>query len=172
MTREEVIAWLEARVRLEEETGCLLWTMAVNGEGSPIASVDGVRSRAVRPWLCRQLKGEIPQGHRLLPRCKNRRCLNLAHAQAMTISDINRQLAADGHYRSIARRMACRRTLYSDDLVAEARRLRFQEGMTLKAVAAAVGMHFSNVSRICRGESRLPAAPGASVFSLGGNRHG
>lgn len=170
MTPSEIAAWLEQRVR--EEEGCLVWTMGVNSGGHPIASVDGKRSRAVRPWLYERLGGSLC-GRRIVAACGNDRCMNRKHWKALLPGQINRLMVREGRFVTQRRRAALLRnglmnSPYSDAQVAEARRLR-AEGLTLVRIQERTGIPFSSVSKFCRGERRRPTLPAASVFSWAGS---
>jgi hypothetical protein len=173
VTRDEVKAWLEARVR-DGEHGCLIWTMSINGAGHPIASVEGKRSRAVRPWLFGKLVRQPDPGMRLVPTCRDLRCLNVRqHCAELLPGQVNELLVAEGRWNTPKRLAANVRngllcSNYSEDQIAAARRLR-NEGQVLKKIAESTGIHLSTVSRVCRGERRRDqVVPGSSVFSWRG----
>lgn len=172
MTRAEVIAWLEARARHDEDTGCLLWIRAVNNEGLPVATVDGVRSRNVRRWLLEQLGDPVGPGMRVVPKCRAPNCVEPSHLRQLLPGQVNTLMAAEGRFATPARfaaaqkagRAASGRTLED---VRQVRLLR-AEGKTLVEISKVAGMSLSNVSRICLGKSWKATAPTASVFSWGG----
>jgi hypothetical protein len=171
MTREEVLAWLEARV--EMEGGCMRWRLSVNGAGHPIASVDGKRSRAVKPWLFRQLKGETQPNRKLMPRCNDQRCVNVDHMLQLLPRQVNLRLVKQGRFMTPARLAANRRNglkcrKYSDDQIVEARRLR-ATGLTYAEISDKTGIARRTVSRICRGECRTEGLASTSAFLFRGS---
>lgn len=170
MKRADVVAWLEQRVRADED--CLLWVMAVNGAGTPVASVDGLRARNVRRWLYEQLVGPLDAQEKVLPKCRNRRCLARQHFAVLVPAQVNALISAEGGYNTPARVLAQQRVgrSCSPNTMADAERARQlrAEGKVLREIAEATGMSLSVTSRVCRGERWSSVAPAASVFTWRG----
>jgi hypothetical protein len=69
-----------AKTRAED--GHLLWTGAVNGRGYPSFWVEG-RSVLAHRWIWEQTHGSIPEGHQVHHECGERRCVAVAHLEAL-----------------------------------------------------------------------------------------
>lgn len=81
---------LRAKCCDDEVTGCWLWqgTLDKDGYGAQVkigSHTDGSR-RAVRPhrWFYAHFKGPIPEGLVIDHLCRNRRCQNPEHLEAVT----------------------------------------------------------------------------------------
>lgn len=155
--------------RATEEGDCLLWNLARNSEGVPVASIEGIRSRPVRRWVWETIHG--PAGsRRIIPSCGNPSCVAPSHCIALSPSGVNLAIAKRGGYRSAAfRRAAQKRGRSTSPLdlpaVREIRRLRWAEGQRLSRIREAFpDVSISVLSRICRGESwHDPADPWAGL---------
>lgn len=168
-SRESVDAYLASRTT--EEGNCLLWDLACNSAGAPVATIAGVRSRPVRRWVWEALHG--PAGtRRVIPSCDNPQCVAPEHAVAVSPSGVNFATARRGGYRSPKFRRASQikgraGSELNLEVVREIRRKHWQEGMTLTSIhaeypAASVAV----LSRICRGESWAdPADPWANLMT-------
>lgn len=172
MKRTDVIAWLEARAHRDADTGCLVWRGAVNSDGHPVASVDGVRARAVRRWLYEQLAEPIEGDMKVVPKCRNLRCLEHTHQRLLLPGQVNALIAAEGRFSTPARlaanqKAAHARSKFGPECAELARQLRAQD-LTLREISEATGLSRSMASRICRGEAWRPTLQAASVFSWGG----
>lgn len=170
MKRADVITWLEARAR--QEDGCLVWTMAINSNGHPVASVDGVRARNVRRWLHEQLVGPIDVPLKLVPTCRNLRCVERRHFALLLPGQVNDLLVAEGRYDTPARLAASQKAgrTNSRNTMADARRAREMraDGATLSEISVAVGFSVSVASRVCRGEVWRQVSRAASAFEWRG----
>lgn len=168
VTREDVETYLRARSVEDPITGCWCWSLSVNGVGMPSASIGGKRSVPVRRWAWQKVNG--PAGkRRVVSTCGHVTCVNLEHLAALTASQVNRMMSRQGRFVTTAFRHARREagrknSKLSVESVAKIRQRR-AEGATLKVIAKEFDVHFSAVSKICRGESWADLAPGASVFS-------
>lgn len=167
--RATVMAWLEARAKRDEDTGCLLWLRAVNGEGLPVASVDGVRARNVRRWMLEQLGDPVAPGMRVVPKCRASTCVEPSHMRQLLPGQVNTLMVAEGRFQTPARFAASQKggrtsSGRTPEVADQVRAMRAQ-GMTLQAIACAANMSISAASRICRGETWKTHAPAASVFS-------
>jgi hypothetical protein len=170
MTRTAVMDWLLERVR--QEGSCLIWTCALNNQGLPVASVDGVRARNVRRWLFEELEGDLNPGMKLVPTCRNGRCLSMKHCAELLPAQLSELLGIEGRLSTPARRAACRRVSRaaspnSMEQAKHARSLR-AAGAKLREISAATGLTISNASKICTGKAWVDTAPGASVFTWSG----
>jgi hypothetical protein len=67
----------------DRETGCLIYTGAVNEKGYPMISYNGKMVRGSR-WVYKQYYGTIPAGHDIDHTCYVRRCLELTHLRPLT----------------------------------------------------------------------------------------
>lgn len=71
---------------LDERTGCRVWTGAVDGNGyGKLSTVDGksgAHRAAYETWV-----GKIPAGLTLDHLCRNRRCINPAHLEPVTVRE-------------------------------------------------------------------------------------
>jgi hypothetical protein len=172
MSPAKVISWLEARARRDEDTGCLLWIRAVNNEGLPVATVDGVRARNVRRWLLEQLGDPVAPGMRVVPKCRASNCVEPSHLRQLLPGQVNTLIAAEGRFKTPARFAAAQKggRAASGRTPEDARRVRQlrAEGKTLVEISKVAGMSISNVSRICLGKTWKATAPTASVFSWAG----
>lgn len=170
MTSEQIHAWLAQRV--QDDAGCMVWQRACNGDGAPVASVDGQRARSVRRWLYAQLVGPVGSHKRVMTTCCTPACVAPGHLVALLPRQINAHLSAAGRFATPARRAANLRAgrataIHSPEVAARARALRAQ-GLTLSQISKATGMSISIASRVCRGEAWRTEIPGATVFSWGG----
>lgn len=163
-----VADWLAPRT--VEEGDCLLWTRSANSERIPCAGVDGRPWVNVRRWVWARTKSAIPAGSVVVPTCRNPRCLS--HLSLMTKKQARKFLAESGAWATAAVTAANTRTaqklrVYTDDQVAECKRLR-ADGLTLHAIQAKTGVPWRVAGTYCRGLSRRGMAPNASVFAWRG----
>lgn len=71
---------LELLSRLDDATGCRLWTEGLNGSGYAMVSHAGETRRAHRViWELEN--GPIPDGLRIDHMCRNRNCIEVSHLQ-------------------------------------------------------------------------------------------
>lgn len=64
---------------VDEETGCWVWTGAINGNGYGILNKSGAHR-----WSYAHFKEEIPKGLCIDHLRRNRRCVNPEHLEAVT----------------------------------------------------------------------------------------
>lgn len=83
-------------------------------------------------------KGPVADGLQLDHLCRNRRCVNPAHLEAVTAVQNARRKPA---------------TLVSQDAAAEIRRLRVEEGLLLRVIANRFNVSRSTVSLIVSGKT-------------------
>lgn len=169
--KADVMAWVETRAQLDEDTCCLIWKRAVNGDGLPVASVDGVRARNVRRWLHEQLLGPA-DGMRLVLTCREPHCVQPAHFCLLLPGQVAVLSASEGRYVTPKRLASSRRNgrRGSKLTAADAEHVRSMraEGKKLREIAEAFGMSISAASLICLGKSWKATAAGATVFGWGG----
>lgn len=171
VTREDVETYLRARSVEDPITGCWCWSRGLNGQGNPSASIGGKRSIMVRRWAWQKVNG--PAGkRRVVSTCGRTICVNLEHLAALTPTQVNRMMAKQGRFstpafRNARREAARKKSKLTVESVAKIRTRR-AEGATLKVIAKEFGVHWSRVSKICKGEAWADLMPGASVFSWAG----
>ena len=79
----------EARVRLDRDTGCWLWTGARGGRGRygwlRLPTINGLRGAVVTAhrYMWEKHRGPVPARHELHHVCGVRLCCNPAHLQAV-----------------------------------------------------------------------------------------
>lgn len=95
-TPVRTVAWLRARCRVDEATGCWHWRLAVRADGSPSLCmwVDG-RKTAMRGRRAAVFIGTgqlPPKGRRAFPvdECTSVDCVNPAHARIGTVREFGR----------------------------------------------------------------------------------
>lgn len=72
-------------VQVDDETDCYVWTGTVNDRGYPVITVRGRTlgvHRLVYGWAV-----DIPQGHHVHHRCRNRRCIFVGHMEVLAQQD-------------------------------------------------------------------------------------
>lgn len=152
MTRDDVEKYL--KVRTIEEGGCWIWQLACTGAGHPVASIGGRRALSVRRWAWEQWHGREAGDRRIVPTCRNPKCVNPQHAQAMTPGDVNRWLAANGRMSTAAVRISrARNAQKRSPLTIEdvrAIRARRAAGETLEQIRSDYPVSLDAIGRICR----------------------
>jgi hypothetical protein len=71
------------RVEVDDETGCHLWTGAVNQDGYGLLGRGSFTGMAHR-WFWIERHGPIPDGMKLDHLCRNPRCVNPDHLEVVT----------------------------------------------------------------------------------------
>lgn len=74
------------RYRVDSSTGCWIWYGPLNGSGYGYAKVDGISGVAHR-FIYEEKRGKIPDGLVLDHLCRNRRCVNPEHLEAVTFTE-------------------------------------------------------------------------------------
>lgn len=87
--RERVLS----RLIIDPETGCLLWTGTVNGNGYGQA-YDGARTVLVHRLMHEWFIGPIPDGYQVDHLCRVRHCASPAHLEAVTPAENKRRSVA------------------------------------------------------------------------------
>lgn len=81
---------LERHSQVEPNTGCILWTGALNWAGYGVLNFSGHQKRAHR--LAWELEnGPVPQGLELDHLCRVRSCINPLHLEAVTSGENSRR---------------------------------------------------------------------------------
>ena len=161
-----VLAYLAPRTI--EEGDCLLWQLATNSAGAPVASIEGQRSRPVRRWVWAKTHGRDAGPLRLLPTCGHSLCVAPGHQKAVTPAAVNVAIGARGGFSTPAFKRARRRAgrSQSDLTLADVRVIRHRRlvnGEILRTIADDYPVSISTLSRICRGEDWPD--PEGNVFS-------
>lgn len=119
------------------DTGCWEWTRSkVSGYGRKVDPLTGKLVMAHR-WFYEQRNGEISEGLELDHLCRNRRCVNPEHLEAVT--------------RTVNIRR-CPATKLTHESAIEIRSL-YAGGLTAPEIAPKFGIGLSQVYRIAHGES-------------------
>lgn len=82
------------------DTPCHVWQGSLNSKGYPLRTIGGVCVLAHR-HAYEQRHGQVPRGSHVHHHCEERRCINIAHLDAVTPTEHNRHHVGD----SIADRM-------------------------------------------------------------------
>lgn len=84
MNLEAVFAYFDARILIDQSTGCWNWVgpRLSNGYGS--CHIEGIKTTAHRAqfWL---FNGKIERGHEIHHKCHNPSCVNLDHLESLSI---------------------------------------------------------------------------------------
>jgi hypothetical protein len=158
--------WLAKRT--EEDGDCLLWTRAMNSGGVPVATIE-LKLVNVRRWLLVQQGKRLRPGDKVVPTCRNPRCLS--HLKVMSPSEVNEWIVAGGGRRTAAALASSRRNRELSTVVGSmdmARRIRAlrAEGLTYKAIGIETGVPWRRCYDICMGKSWVEHAPASSIFTL------
>jgi hypothetical protein len=158
---------LYGRCKRDEETGCLT-LVAHKRKGSFYLWLPMLGKPVSLPTALECLLGvPLQPGQRWVPRCGNTGCCNPKHRFIGTRADLMRILRPSLEPLHRARIGAAHRRrggVYSPELHAEI--MASEESGV--ALAARLGIDHTHVCRIRRGQSWKIAAPGASVFHVGG----
>lgn len=108
VTRISPLVRFWEKVSPEPNTGCWLWTSALEFGGYPILWIgDGNSARAHR-YAYEQLRGPIPAGLTLDHLCRVRSCVNPAHLDPCTAGE-NARRSPNAPYNVRARQTHCKR---------------------------------------------------------------
>ena len=85
--RDQLAAYIEARVVIEPNCGCWIWMMSDRGSGYPQGSFPAATGQRVSyahrlSYIAKH--GQIPDGFDVDHLCKNRICVNPDHLEAVT----------------------------------------------------------------------------------------
>lgn len=158
---------LLGRCRDDSETGCLLID-APKRRGTHYVWMPALGKPVALPAALALLIGRpLKPGQRWVPRCGETGCCNLAHRFVGTRSDLMRILRPRIEPLHRARIAAAHRKrdgcMYSPELRAEI----MASDESSKDIGDRLGLHWSHICRIRRGEAWRQAAPTSSVFNLG-----
>lgn len=159
------------KARTVEDGDCLVWQLATNPSGQPIAMFNNkVKSVRRHVW---EVAHNVPASKlRIVPKCRNPKCVNADHALALTTTRFNTWIAEGGSLQSPtarASRAANARTTSPLNIqqVREIRR-RYAEGKTQTALGKEFGVSTSTISLICLNKSWPdPLADPFSQMKLG-----
>jgi hypothetical protein len=150
--------------RCVEEGECWMWAQGLNGAGHPVARHAGT-SILVRRRAYELHHGRVPDGrsHGLRMTCRNTRCVNPSHIEAVTRSRLIREAKprAAEHYMTFVRARVAQGTTKLGFAAARAIRADLRSCIV---VAAEYGVSPSLVTQIRRGEVWRDALPNSSVF--------
>lgn len=144
-------ARLEGRYRVDDATGCWIWTAATMGSGYGVVRHHGHLTGAHRvSWELRN--GLIPEGAVILHRCDNPPCVNPDHLSVGTHADNMADMKAKGRQG--------RAKLTPDDV--RAIRQAFIRGSRLfgvRGLARRFGVSRRAIDFVVRGESWTQVSP-------------
>jgi len=164
---------LRIRCRMCEESGCWIWGMAmVQGSPKVHITIDGVSRGGRGRWAAKSLEAGafVERGLVVYAACKDRRCVNPAHARVGTQSQAKRAAAKRGAYKTAAKmasfiRIAAKRRKLTDQDVRDIRAS--QESTTELMKRYPVSRNHINSVRAGRLRRDL-TMPIASVFAWRG----
>lgn len=185
------LADLKDRCRIDDETGCWLWTLAVcvaRGGVVPMAHIPaGVFAPVPKggtmpaPRLAWLMSGQKLQPGQVVWRqvCTGGRCIRPDHCRTGTRTEMHAAVAATGRNRGKPERaaintLARQRMVKSVDVVRKAEAM-FSDGRLQKDVRAVLGLSQRTASSIRQGRhphsvGRQRVVRGASVFNLADSR--
>ncbi len=122
---------------VDGQSGCWNWTGPLNRYGYP----QRVRTGSIRVMPYRlyfeRAKGPVPEGMQLDHLCRNRRCVNPDHLEAVTAVENARRKPV---------------TVITPETASAIRRLR-SEGLLMRVIASRFGVSRPTVSLICSGKT-------------------
>lgn len=69
--------------RVDEQSGCWVWQGAINSSGYSSFYASGKKTTGYQ-WIFEQVNGPVPVGLQIDHLCRNRRCVNPKHLEAVT----------------------------------------------------------------------------------------
>lgn len=100
---DPVVAFF-AKIKLDPDTGCWLWTACKDYDGYAIMTVNRKARRAHR-WGYELINGRVPDGLQLDHLCRNRGCVNPKHLEPVTNRE--NQIRGEGISAINARKTHC-----------------------------------------------------------------
>lgn len=161
---------IKGRCRIDEITGCWVWTGAMSGGLTPaIHAMDYRRGRMVTQtgqraaWQAAKGRA-LPKRWRVWRTCANSACLNPVHLMAGSMKAYGEHIVSTGRFRgSESRRLANIASGVKMRKISDAQVLEVMiSGETLEVAAARLGVAKSTVARYRRGERRSSSA---GIFS-------
>lgn len=119
------------------DTPCWIWELSENGGGYGRLSLNGQGEPAHRA-IYKRFRGDIPDGLYLDHLCRVPACVNPDHLEPVTLQ-VNTQRGASAK-------------LTPDD-VRKIWKLRFEDGLSYRAIAKRFPVCHQNVARICLGQA-------------------
>lgn len=100
---------LEANKHINPETGCWEWTGRLSDDGYGLVPISRGRYASVHRISYRLAKGEIPLGLEPDHLCRNRKCFNPAHLEAVTHKvNVNRGLVPEMMRQKLSTQTHCK----------------------------------------------------------------
>ena len=134
-----------AKVKPDPNTGCHLWTGAMNNRGYARFCAGG-RLMGAHRFAYETFVGPIPDGMHVLHRCDTPRCVNPKHLFLGTDLDNARDRDAKGRHVPLPGELHGRAKLTAEDVLAI--RARAAAGEMHAALGREYGVHQSNISKI------------------------
>lgn len=158
----------ELQERCTPEGNCLLWDGALCN-GSPQVYATAIRGAKGRTYQCRRIifeamHGPLEPGKYPVMTCRDRRCLNHEHMEAMTVKQIQQLASAEGKFSTPSRRAAISAARRKNGKLNHEKVQAILAARTATEAAAAHGIHRSMAARIRRGEAWAEVR-GASAFT-------
>lgn len=174
------LADLRDRCRIDDDTGCWVWSGAVKGGersgGRPEVRIDG-KAFGLSKLLHRLLNTPAKDERGLIyhPMCSNKRCCNPGHHKLLTKSEIN-ELRGGHTALTRARISAVQRAAGRSRLSEEQRAEILGSPLKLSEIMERYGVSLAYASGLRSGKAGVPRgrqataprlAAGASVFAIG-----
>jgi hypothetical protein len=154
LTRD-LVEYVRARCVIDDG-GCLLWQLALNGDGRPVANLRGVGMLDPRRVLYEAAYGPLRRGRLVLTPPCHCRCVEPSHVETMTRKGLSRRLAAEGRLSSgsvhgVRMRKVARAASHVklDERKVKALRQRYAETGNAALVAREFGISHSHAHRVC-----------------------
>lgn len=106
---DEIKQRLLDKIRIDDKTGCWIWTASIGGPGYGQLSVCG-RPHAAHRLSYQVHVGEIPEGLFIDHLCRNRPCINPAHLEPVTHQvNMARGMGGKAHAQRMRERTHCKK---------------------------------------------------------------
>jgi hypothetical protein len=151
----DLVAYVLARCTIDDG-GCLLWRLAVNNDGRPVANLRGFGMLDPRRVMVEAKVGPLPPGRLVLTPACHPRCVEPTHAETITRKGLAQRLAREGRLASgplVSARMRklarSRPHVKLDEDKVRALRQRYAETGNAALVAREFGISHSHAHRVC-----------------------